>query len=146
MKSIEIVKIKMVKDKETEKRYKVKITNPWDCYKVLRDLLEYEDREYFLVITLNTKNEINNITTVSTGTLNSSLVHPREVFKTSILSNANKIIIAHNHPSGNIEPSNEDKNITNRLIKCGEILGIEILDHIIIGDDLYFSFKENLLI
>lgn len=146
MKNIEIVKIKMVKDKGLEKQYKFKISNPWDCYKVLRDLLEYEDREHFLVVTLNTKNEINNITTVSTGTLNSSLVHPREVFKTAILSNANKIIIEHNHPSGYIEPSNEDKNITNRLIKCGEIFGINILDHIIIGDGSYFSFKENVLI
>lgn len=146
MENIDIVRIKMVKDKETEKKYKVKITNPWDCYKVLRDLLEYEDREHFLALTLNTKNEINSIITVSIGTLNSAMVHPREVFKSAILSNANKIIIAHNHPSGHIEPSQEDKNITNRLIQCGEILGIGVLDHIIIGDGYYYSFKENNII
>ncbi|MEG1409705.1 MAG: DNA repair protein RadC [Bacilli bacterium] len=143
MENIDIVRIKMIKDKETEKKYKVKINHPWDCYKVLRDLLEDEDREYFLALTLNTKNEINNIITVSIGTLNSAIVHPREVFKSAILSNANKIIIAHNHPSGHIEPSQEDKNITDRLVKSGEILGIGVLDHIIIGEGCYFSFKEN---
>lgn len=145
MKNIDVVKIKMVKDKETEKKYKVKIKNPWDCYELLKDLLEDEDREYFLVLSLNTKNEINSINVVSSGTLNSSLVHPREVFKSAILSNANKIIIAHNHPSGDVTPSNEDKNVTSRLIKSGDILGINVLDHIIIGDT-YFSFKEDNLI
>lgn len=143
MENIDIVRIKMIKDRETEKKYKVKVTNPWDCYKVLRDLLEDEDREHFLVVTLNTKNEINNIITVSIGTLNSAIVHPREVFKSAILSNANKIIIAHNHPSGHIEPSQEDKNITNILVESGEILKIEVLDHIIIGEGCYYSFKEN---
>ncbi|HBG9799763.1 TPA: hypothetical protein KRW25_000846 [Clostridioides difficile] len=83
---------------------------------------------------------------VSIGTLSSSLVHPREVFKEAIRRSASKIIVMHNHPSGSVEPSREDKNITSRLIKCGEIIGIEIIDHIIIGDGLYFSFKENMII
>lgn len=143
MENIDIVRIKMIKDRETEKKYKVKVTNPWDCYTVLSDLLEDEDREHFLVVTLNTKNEINNIITVSIGTLNRAIIHPREVFKSAILSNANKIIIAHNHPSGHIEPSQEDKNITNILVESGEILKIEVLDHIIIGEGCYYSFKEN---
>lgn len=81
----------------------------------------------------NTKNEPVNISVVSIETLNSSLVHPREVMKTVILSNSNSIMIAHNHPSGSLEPSTENKNITDRLIKVCEILGIKLLDHIIIG-------------
>lgn len=142
MKNIDIVKIKMVKDRETEKKYKAKITNPGDAYDILRDLLEDEDRENFLVLTLNCKNEINAINTVSVGTLSSSVVHPREVFKVAILSNSSKIMLVHNHPSGDVEPSNADKMMTHRLIESGKILGIEIIDHIIIGDT-YYSFREN---
>lgn len=85
-----------------------------------------------------------NISVVSIGSVNSVIVHPREVFKVAMLSNASKIICFHNHPSGNLKCSKEDENITNRLKECGEILGIELVDHIIIGDnDTYFSFKEN---
>lgn len=90
MKKIEIVKIKMVKDKEFVGEFDIKVKNPWDCYKALDKYLEGEDRENFIVITLNTKNVINSITTVSIGSLNSAIVSPREVFKTAILSNANK--------------------------------------------------------
>ena len=80
----------------------------------------------------------------SIGSLNSAIVHPREVFKIAVLSNASNIICFHNHPSGNISPSEEDENITRRLKECGEILGIGLVDHIIVGDrDRYFSFKEN---
>ena len=93
-----------------------------------------------------TKNEIITDVDVSVGTLNSSLVHPREVFIEAIKRSSNKIILIHNHPSGSIEPSVEDKNITKRLISCGEIIGIEVIDHIIIGDGMYFSFKENMII
>ncbi|WP_353654952.1 DNA repair protein RadC [Clostridium sp. CCUG 7971] len=103
-------------------------------------------KEVFKVVLLNTKNEIISDIDVSIGTLNSSLVHPREVFREAIKRSTNKIILMHNHPSGSVEPSKEDKNITSRLIKCGEIIGIEVIDHIIIGDGLYFSFKENMII
>ena len=95
---------------------------------------------------MDTKNEIITDVDVSVGTLNSSLVHPREVFIEAIKRSSNKIILIHNHPSGSIEPSVEDKNITKRLISCGEIIGIEVIDHIIIGDGMYFSFKENMII
>lgn len=124
--------------------YKVK--NPWDIYKYYMDGLRYQKKEIFKVVLLNTKNEIISDIDVSIGTLNSSLVHPREVFREAIKRSTNKIILMHNHPSGSIEPSKEDKNITSRLIKCGEIIGIEVIDHIIIGDGLYFSFKENMII
>lgn len=125
-------------------RYKVK--NPWDIYKYYMDILRYEKQEFFKVVLLNTKNEIISDVEVSKGTLNSSLVHPRDVFREAIKRSTNKIILMHNHPSGSVEPSNEDKNITSRLIKCGELIGIEVIDHIIIGDGLYFSFKESMII
>ena len=123
-----------------------KIKNPWDVYKYYMDSLRYLKREVFKVVLLNTKNQIICDVDVSIGTLNSSLVHPREVFRQAIKRSSNKIILIHNHPSGSVEPSKEDKNITNRLIECGEIIGIEVIDHIIIGDGVYYSFKENMII
>lgn len=125
---------------------KYKVKNPWDIYKYYMDSLRYQKQEIFKVVLLNTKNEIISDIEVSKGTLNSSLVHPREVFREAIKRSTNKIILMHNHPSGTIEPSNEDKNVTSRLIKCGDLIGIEVIDHIIIGDGLYFSFKENMII
>lgn len=105
--------------------------------------MRYLKEEIFKTVLLNTKNEIITDIDVSHGTLNSSLVHPREVFKQAIKKSANKIILIHNHPSGNVEPSNEDMHITDRLIECGKIIGIEVIDHIIIGDGIYYSFKES---
>ncbi len=122
-------------------RYKVK--NPWDIYKYYMESMRYLKEEIFKTVLLNTKNEIITDIDVSHGTLNSSLVHPREVFKQAIKKSANKIILIHNHPSGNVEPSNEDMHITDRLIECGKIIGIEVIDHIIIGDGIYYSFKES---
>ncbi len=145
-KRVDVVSIKVVKDYSIQYSPR-KVSNPRDAYKLFERFLLDIDREKFLVACFNTKNEPVNISVVSVGTLNSSLVHPREVMKTAILSNSNSIMIAHNHPSGSLEPSEEDKKITNRLIQACEILGIRLLDHIIIGDnDSYFSFKENLLI
>lgn len=143
MNKIDIVKIKMVKERDFEEEFNVKIQNPWDCSNLVKKYLEGEDREHFVVVTLSTSNTVNNISTISIGTLNSAIVSPREVFKTAILSNASKIIVSHNHPSGNLKPSNEDRAITKRLIECGSLLGIEVIDHIIVGDSHYYSFKEN---
>ena len=125
---------------------KYKIKNPWDIYKYYMESLRYQYKEIFKVVLLNTKNEIITDVDISMGTLNSSLVHPREVFREAIIRSSNKIILLHNHPSGNAEPSKEDKSVTNRLKECGELIGIEVIDHIIIGDGVYFSFKENMLI
>ncbi|WP_075809133.1 JAB domain-containing protein [Paraclostridium sordellii] len=144
-KRVDVVSIKVVKDYSIQYSPR-KVSNSSDAYKLFERFLLDIDREKFLVACFNTKNEPVNISVVSVGTLNSSLVHPREVMKTAILSNSNSIMIAHNHPSGSLEPSTEDKNITQRLIKACEILGIKLLDHIIIGsNNSYFSFKENLL-
>ena len=143
-KRVDIVSIKMVKEGSTKYENR-KIETPFDAYVLLKNFLEDSDREKLLVVCLDTKNQPINICTVSVGTLNSSLVHPREVFKTAILSNSNQIMLAHNHPSGISAPSNEDKAMTNRIKDAGVILGIELIDHIIIGSNEYFSFKENKL-
>ena len=143
-KRVDIVSIKMVREGSTKYENR-KIETPFDAYVLLKNFLEDSDREKLLVVCLDTKNQPINICTVSVGTLNSSLVHPREVFKTAILSNSNQIMLAHNHPSGISAPSNEDKAMTNRIKDAGVILGIELIDHIIIGSNEYFSFKENRL-
>lgn len=143
MQKIQIVAIKMVKDKNLMVE-KNKISSPKDGFEIIAKYLEGADREYLVVMTLDTKNIVNSISTVSIGSLNSSIVHPREVFKTAILSNAASIIIAHNHPSSaELEPSREDINVTNRLKECGKLLGIELLDHLIIGDNTFISLKER---
>ena len=143
-KRVDIVSIKMVREGSTKYENR-KIETPFDAYVLLKSFLEDSDREKLLVVCLDTKNQPINICTVSVGTLNSSLVHPREIFKTAILSNSNQIMLAHNHPSGISAPSNEDKAMTNRIKDAGVILGIELIDHIIIGSNEYFSFKENIL-
>ena len=142
-KRVDIVSLKLVK--ESSVLYETrKISNPYDAYRLVKSFLVDSDREKFVVVCLDTKNQPVSIEIVSIGTVNSAMVHPREVFKVAVLSNASKIICFHNHPSGSTNFSKEDEVITERLQKCGEILGIELVDHIIVGDDdKYFSFKEN---
>lgn len=142
-KRVGIVSLKLVK--ESSVLYETRtIRSPYDAYKLIKNFLIDSDREKFVVACLDTKNQPVNISVVSIGSVNSAIIHPREVFKVAMLSNASKIICFHNHPSGNLKCSKEDENITNRLKECGEILGIELVDHIIVGDnDTYFSFKEN---
>ena len=139
---INIVTIKMEKVKSMLVENK-KIISPKEVYKIVSEYLNGVDREHLVLLTLDTKNCINSITTVSIGSLNTSIVHPREVFKTAIISNASSIILAHNHPSGDPTPSKEDINITDRIKESGKILGIDLLDHLIIGDDSYISLKEK---
>jgi len=104
------------------------------------------DREKFICLHLNIKNQIISFEVVSTGSLTSSIVHPREVYKGAILSNAASVIFMHNHPSGDPEPSNDDLEITERLEKAGNILGIDVLDHIIVASGGFYSFRQNNLI
>jgi len=101
------------------------------------------DREHFKVILLDSKNAVISVETVSVGTVNASIVHPREALKPALEKSATSMILVHNHPTGNVSPSREDILITRRFEKCGRILGIEIVDHIIIGDDDYKSMKES---
>ncbi|WP_416197691.1 MAG: DNA repair protein RadC [Sporanaerobacter sp.] len=125
---------------------KVKIASPIDIVNILMEDMRYLKKEHFKVAILDTKNQIITIENISVGNLNSSIVHPREVFNAAIRRSANSIILIHNHPSGDPTPSKEDINITNRLIESGNILGIKVLDHIVIGDNKYISFKERNII
>ena len=119
------------------------IRSPEDAYDILKDNLRYEMQENFVVLLLDTKNQVIGTKLLTKGTLVSSLVDPREVFKVAIDAKAMSIIVAHNHPSGNPRPSNEDIALTKRLCKSGDILGVTVLDHIIVGDDRYISLKEE---
>ena len=141
--SINIYKIKMIKEDTVE--YNNTIKSPCDVAALARDVLEMHEmaEENFIILCLNTKNKIVGIHTVSIGSLNASIVHPREVFKVALLNNANGIICLHNHPSGDPEPSREDIEITHRLANAGNILGINVLDHVIIGEQRYVSLKEQ---
>ena len=119
------------------------ITSPEDGVALLMPRLRYESKEHFLVVLLNSKNKVLEIEQISEGSLNSSVVHPREVFAPAVLHHAAAILTAHNHPSGDPTPSKEDKDLTNTLVQAGKYMGIPVLDHIIIGDAKYFSFKEH---
>ncbi|KNF09462.1 hypothetical protein CLPU_3c02410 [Gottschalkia purinilytica] len=120
-----------------------KITSPLDVVNFLITDMQHLKKEYFKVIMLDTKNKIIGIDDVSVGSLNSSIVHPREVFKEAVKRSSASMILTHNHPSGDPSPSKEDINVTKRLLECGQILGISILDHIVIGKNTYFSFREE---
>ena len=122
-----------------------KVKAPFEVAAFARDYLRLheKDRENFVVLILNTKNEIIAFETVTVGILNASLVHPREVFKPAIAASAASIIIVHNHPAGDPNPSDEDLLVTKRLMEAGAILGVPLKDHIIIGRDGYFSFQEG---
>jgi DNA repair protein RadC len=118
------------------------VSSPADVDGLLRGRIANLDRENFVAVLLNIKNEVIEVTTVSVGTLSSALIHPREVFKPAIRASAASVVLAHNHPSGKVEPSREDREVTGRLAKAAEIVGIEVLDHVIVGDG-YFSMKEH---
>lgn len=100
-------------------------------------------QEHFMVFYLNAKNEIIKKETIFIGTLNQSIAHPREIFHLAVRYSASRLIIVHNHPSGNPEPSDQDEIFTERLVSCGKMMGIEILDHIIVGESGYVSFRET---
>lgn len=141
-KKINIVSLRMVKEPSLMEQYP-KITSPSDVISMLQELIGNSDREHFGVICMDTKNQPTYINIVSIGTLNSSLVHPREVFKAAIISNSASIIVFHNHPSGNTSPSDTDIEMTKRLMEVGSLIGIELLDHIIVSDLGYLSMKEK---
>lgn len=125
---------------------KIKVTSPYILANLVMDEMRFLNQEHFRIALLDTKNQIISIENISIGTLNASIVHPRDVFNPAIRKSANAIILVHNHPSGDTQPSREDINITKRLEEAGSLLGIKVLDHIIIGDNVYLSFKEKNLI
>lgn len=134
-------KVMLVKDSNVLSNKK-RIGSPVDVVDMFKTYLDGADREYFCIAMLDRKNNILGINTVSIGSVSSSIVHPREVFKPAIIIGASSIILCHNHPSGDTMPSNEDITVTRKLIEGGKILNIEILDHVIIGDN-YYSMKEK---
>jgi DNA repair protein RadC len=108
--------------------------------------LKKAKKEHFCIFFLNSQNQITGREVVSIGTLNASMVHPRECFRTAILKNCAAVIFVHNHPSGSLEPSQEDVNVTKRLVDAGKLLGIEVLDHVIVTKESHMSFKEKMLL
>lgn len=122
------------------------IDSPETAARLMGAIIGDKAKEHFMLILLNTRNKVIRISQISIGTLTSSPVHPREVFKEAVKHSAQSVIIAHNHPSGDTEPSDDDINITRRLVEAGQLLGIQVLDHIIVGGETYFGFKERGLI
>lgn len=154
----ELMKVKGVKEAkatqilaicELYKRFKLsqirdfKIIKPSDVADIVLDELRMLKQEVLVLITLDSKNKVISKKEIFKGGLNSSLVHPREIFKEAVKDSAASIIICHNHPSGDPTPSRDDINITTRLKECGKMMGIELLDHLIIGDNRFISLKEK---
>jgi DNA repair protein RadC len=118
------------------------MNSPRDSAAALMAVLQDQPNEVFAILCLSTKHRVIAYHEVSRGTLDSTLVHPREVFKAALLANAAAIIVVHNHPSGDPSPAIDDLEVTTRLVAAGEILGVPVLDHIVVGEGKYFSFKE----
>ena len=125
----------------TEKKETVK--TPEDVVALVRSRLKGKKKEYFLALLLDTRNQLIRVAEISVGSLDSSIVHPREVFKEAVAASAASVIFAHNHPSGDPEASEDDLNLTKRLAEAGEIMGIDVLDHVIIGEEKYLSLKRE---
>lgn len=141
-KSIAVVRIQMVR----EGRFLCHpgpVRNSADAAKIIETYLAGADREYFVALVLDQKRRVNALNLVSIGTLTLALVHPREAFKPAILANASAVIFGHNHPSGDPEPSREDIELTRRLTATGELLGIDVLDHIVIGHEAHVSLADR---
>jgi DNA repair protein RadC len=127
---------------------KIKVQDSIQVAKVFQDLLLLEDtidqeKEHFYVMHLDTRSRINMVELVNIGTLTASLVHPRETFRRAVIRGSASIIVAHNHPSGEVDPSEEDTKVTKLLFEAGNILGIKMLDHVIFAKVMFFSFRDN---
>ena len=114
-----------------------------DIYTSLRPILDHQDREHMYALFLDTSLTLIGLHHIATGSLTEAIIHPREVFKCAILLNAHAIILAHNHPSGNPSPSQQDRTLTDRIVKAGHLLNIAVVDHLIIGDQRYHSFSDH---
>ena len=125
-------------------KQKVKLNNTTLVFEQFKNLFINETQENFYALYLNTKTELISYKLLFKGTINTSVVHPREIFKYAFLESASSIIVIHNHPSNNTTPSKEDIELTNKLFEIGNIMAIPVIDHIIIGIDNYYSFYENM--
>lgn len=142
LKLVKNYSIQVVKEESGYYDSTPKLNSDRDVFRTLKPMMKGLDREHFFVALLSTRNKLIGVSTVSIGSLASVTVHPREVFKTAIMSNAAAIILAHNHPSGDPWPSKQDLQITQRMIDAGEVLGIPVIDHLIFGDE-YYSVRSN---
>jgi DNA repair protein RadC len=133
-----------LKEQKTPKRPTLRM--PQAVYEFVRARLEYLDHEELLVIAVNAKHRLIDVECVSKGTLTTTLIHPREVFQAALRHGAWGVILVHNHPSGDPHPSREDRGVTRRLIEAGSLLGIEVLDHVIIGDRRFVSLRDEGLV
>lgn len=127
---------------KTSSKKRKQLLSPDEIYRLLKPRLAHHKKEHFVLISFDTRNTLLSIDTISIGTLNASLVHPRELFEIAIRHHAASVIIAHNHPSGDPDPSDEDIRVTKKLIETGKLLGIQVLDHIIVGNDTFYSFSS----
>lgn len=141
-KRINVVSLKMVRERSIQYETSV-VRSPYDVVQLAREFIGDADREHCILIALDTKNQPTALHTVSIGSLSAAIVHPRECLKICILANAASFVLVHNHPSNRTEPSQEDVELTKRMQSASEIIGIQILDHIIISTDSHYSLKEN---
>ena len=144
MKAVQILAIfELGKRAIVSKKSPSKIISAKSVFDLFGEKFRGKEKEYFYVVLLDTKNKIIRSEEISVGILDASIVHPREIFKSAIRASASRIILVHNHPSGDPTPSEEDLSITRKLIDVGELVGIEVLDHVIIGRDKYYSYIEG---
>lgn len=141
-KKVGIVRLEMVKESRCLYGTR-KFRKPEEAAEMIRPLLKVADREMLVVLALNNQMEPQALEIAAVGGLNHCYIEPREIYKLAILNNAAAIICFHNHPSGDCKPSKEDRLLTERLKKAGEILGIRMIDHIVIGEDCFYSFREE---
>lgn len=116
---------------------------PFQVANLMRAIYGEEPQENFAVFILNSRNMVTSVVHVTTGIVNASIVHPREVFRAAIIGNAVSIIVAHNHPSGDPEPSQEDREVTKQLKAAGKVVGIDLLDHVVVGETSYHSLMDG---
>ena len=135
--------ISLVKEATSPFHTKTRCHSSDDVYRHFKDICENQDREHLYALFLDTKHAPIGMNHVAMGTLNTTIVHPREVFKCAILLNAACLVIVHNHPSGDPSPSQEDRILTTRIADAGQLLGITLLDHVVIGNGRYFSFADH---
>ena len=139
-----VYSIKLVREREIP--YSSKISSSLAAHSLLAEYLKDADREHFVVLLLDAQNQVIGLNTVAIGSLTAATVHPREVFKPAILANANAVMLCHNHPSGDLAPSEQDLTLTRLLVLAGQALGIKVVDHLIISDNTYLSFVDEKLL
>ena len=145
MNNISIYELKLVKERNEQYKVEERITEPGVAAKIVNEVFDLENKaeEEMVMMALDTKNKPTGLFRISKGAINQTVVHPREIFKRAMLHNANSIMLFHNHPSGDLKPSQEDINVTNRLADSGTLLGVQLLDHIIISREGHLSFKTK---